>query len=128
MKALERAIYSYRYDLRPMGASDDERRRKKLIADLEKILKKSDRLVWIIVAALLVLLLVSLWLVLFDGNLSSAKVAIGLLGISAGGSIKWLHTIWSQRSATEVLVRLATEVEGDALRKVIDVLGKKALG
>ncbi len=104
-----------------------EKREQRLIADLEAISARNSTLAWIVVAGLVILFLASLWLALFQRDLPSAQVAMGVLGVSAAGGIRWLHSLWTERSSTELLLRLAVDMKGEALNEVVKVLAKRAL-
>lgn len=129
MKTLNQAIYDSANPVQPLGTgkSDPDAQKDKLLADLQAISQRNGKLAWVIVAALVILFLSCLWLVLFLGDLGSAKIALGLLGVSAGASVRWLNIIWSEKSATELLLRLAVDMKGDALKQIVNVLAKRAL-
>ena len=136
MKTLEQVVKNCAMSLEPLGGKrldiieleeENAKRERKLIADLQGISERNGKLAWALVAALMVLIATNLWLVLFRGDLSSAKSAIGLLGVSAAGCVKWLHALWAEKSATELLLRLAVDMKGEALREVIKVLAKRSL-
>ena len=128
MKTLEQAIYNYANPVRVLGPKgDSETQREKLVADLQAISDKNGKLAWVVVGALIVLFLAGLWLVLFQKDLGPAKVALAPLGISAAGSVWWLKSLWSEKSATELLLRLAVDMKGDSLKQIVNVLAKRAL-
>jgi len=128
MKTLDQAIQNYMRPMRALGTnSGDEERREKLIRDLQVISDKNGKLAWVVVAALIVLFLAGLWLVLFRKDLASAKVVLPPLGISVAGSVWWLKSLWSEKSATELLLRLAVDLKGDALKQIVKVLAQRAL-
>jgi hypothetical protein len=128
MNKLTRVVYNYANPLQPLGAAkaDSDAQREKLIADLQAISDQNGKLAWVIVGALIILFLAGLWLVLFRNDLSYARVAIGLLGVSAAGSVWRLKSLWSEKSATELLLRLAVDMKGDALKQVVKVLAQRA--
>jgi hypothetical protein len=131
MKKLDEAMRRFAFAedaLAPPSARKRDERRQQLIDDLRKISEGNAKLAWLIVACLLALFLASLGFVLFCGDLSYAKIAIGLLGVSAAGSVRWLKDLWSEKSASELVARLIPELDGDNLIQVIEALLKKTPG
>jgi hypothetical protein len=135
VKSLDHVITNYYASMQALGEPDEgqlnptelQAKNERLIADLREISDINGKIAWIIVLGLVVLFFACIWLVLFKGDLPYAKAAQGLLGISAAGSLWRLHSLWSEKSATELLLRLAVDMKGDALKQIIDVLAKRAL-
>jgi len=107
------------------GRSISDKDRDKLLTDLSDVNKGNTWLVKIAVAMLVLLFLIQVTLILINPKETLLLQGLtGILGLSAAGCIRWLLGIWREKTNTETLVRLSTDLKGDALKTVIMVLAR----
>jgi hypothetical protein len=107
------------------GRSLSKKERDQLQVDLVAVQKDNRWLVRIVVAMLLLLFVVYVFLVLINPKRTVLlHGGNAILGLSAAICIRWLVGIWREKTNTETLLRLATDLEGDALKTVIMVMAK----
>lgn len=92
---------------REMPESKNEKKIQKLIKDLEKILDRNQVLILLIVILHILLFGACLWLVLSEKGQTVTASGVGILGASAAGSVTWLHSLWRQKIAIELLIGVA---------------------
>jgi hypothetical protein len=114
-------------ELAPLGAEGRRRlsdaERSALRQDLDRIERANSRIVWVAVALLVVLFFA--WLAIVLGKTVDAgkvQVASAAFGLSAAGCIRWLLKLWREKTSSALLLRLAVDLEGDALAAVINLL------
>lgn len=104
--------------------SSDER--TALRHDLERIQRSNSLLVGLVVVLLLVLFVA--WMVIVFGDAGGAggtgqsRVATVGFGLTAAGCVGWLLAVWREKSSIALLLRLAVDLEGEALAAVVNVL------
>lgn len=102
--------------------------RAMLREELRKLQESNGRLVWIAISLLCLLFLVTMTLSVLAGLSADAAVraaslgAVGALGLSTAGCVRWLLRLWQSKAATEQLTAIAVTLEGEALSKLIDAL------
>jgi hypothetical protein len=101
--------------------------RDRLLRDLGRLQKGNQTMLWIVILMLIILFLVSIGIVLANLNEpATVKAASAALGISAAACVRWLLSIWREKSNSEIFLRLALSLEGDALKEVISILAEKS--
>ncbi len=115
-------------DRTPQGGDEarreiSEETRKSLIKDLNALHKRNGWLVRFVVGLLVTLFLAALALVFASLDKPvMMQAGAAALGLSAAGCIRWLLGVWREKANTELLVRLAVDLEGEALAAAINVL------
>lgn len=100
--------------------------RDKLRRDLKAVNKQNSRYFVVCVVMILVIFSVSIGVVLTNLNRPDIiKADMAAIGISFACLITMMIKLWRDKSNIELLIILATYMEADTLKTIVDVLIKK---
>ena len=112
----------------PLGAETPPRilnaeERHQLRKDLETALKRNRSGFVIAVSLIVALFLLNGAIVVTHLDApTTIQAANAALGVSAAGLITWMVRLWSEKSRLEILAVFALNMEGDALKTLLNVL------
>lgn len=134
MKSLETLIKTYtQFDV-SLGADEDDGDnknvqsidKKNLRKDLEVVKSANKQYFLICVIMIIVLFIASLILVLI--NLAKPNIVTAIMtafGISTAGLILLMIKLWREKSNTELLLALALNMDGETLKRIIEILAAR---
>ena len=129
MKKLQSILNRYSDFDASLGGGENrilnDEQREKLRLDLAKIYQTNDRILWIPIGMLTTLFILSIIIVLRNPNNPNVLRGTAMaFGISTAGCIRWLINIWREKTSVQMLIPIAVQLEGDALKTVLMILSR----
>lgn len=114
----------------PLGAGDGKQvltseQRAELRTDLRMAIDRNRGTLRTAVTLIVILFIVNVGIAVFYLKEPLViQAAAGVTGVSAAGLITWMIRLWTDKSRLEMLAVFAVNLEGDALKTLLNVLDR----